>query len=83
MENTHDDTHLIDKQEQNREYAEDVKEEFFEGTSEKKITKEELENIHPGLHHQQWTQISWVFIIIIQKTSLMIQNIFANISGEF
>ena len=53
MENTHDDTHLIDKQEKNREDAEDEKEEFFEGTSENKITKEELENIHPGLHHQQ------------------------------
>ena len=32
-------------------------------------------------HHQQWTQVSWLFIIIIHNTSLTIQNIFANIAA--
>ena len=33
-------------------------------------------------HLQQWTQVSSMLIIIIQKISLMTQNIFSNIEAE-
>ena len=32
--------------------------------------------------HQQWTQVSWLFIITIQKNSLVIQNIFSDIATD-
>ena len=50
MDNTHDYTHLIDIHvEYNRE--DDKEEELFEDTNKNIITEEELENIHPNLHH--------------------------------
>ena len=33
-------------------------------------------------HLQQWTQVSWKLIIIIQKNSLMIQETFVNIVAD-
>ena len=51
MDNTHEDTHLIDTQEPNIEDSEIEKEKFFEDTNEIKISEEELENIHPYFNH--------------------------------
>ena len=51
MNNTHEDTNLIDTQEQNIEDAEAEQEEFFEGKDENMITEEELEHIHPDLKY--------------------------------
>ena len=36
-----------------------------------------------NFHHQQWTQVSWLIIIITQKTSLMIWNLFTGIVAEY
>ena len=86
MENNYEYTHLIDTQEQCVEDTDAEKEELFEDTNDTFHTEEELEHIRPDLnynfHLQQWTQVSWKFIIMIQKLSLMIQNIFANIEAN-
>ena len=45
MENNHEDTHLIDTQEQDMENTDSEQEEFYEDTNYDLITEEELENI--------------------------------------
>ena len=52
----------------------------------KTITKKNCKTFTQTLitifHHQKWTQVSWLFIIMIQKDSLMIQKIFENITYD-
>ena len=52
MENTHEDTYLIDTQEQKREDAEYEQEELFEDTNENTITEEELGKTHLDLNRK-------------------------------
>ena len=49
MENTHEDTYLIDAQEQDMKKNDAEQDKFYEDTNDDLITEEELENIHPGL----------------------------------
>ena len=51
MENTHEDTYLIDAQEQDMKKNDAEQDKFYEDTNDDLITEEELENIHPGLDH--------------------------------
>ena len=51
MENTHEDTHLIDTQEQDMENNEIEQDKLYEDTSDELINKEELKHIHPDLDH--------------------------------
>ena len=59
---------------------------FYDEKNDELITEEELEHIHSDLdnnfHIQQWTQVSWQLIKMIQKTSLINQKILANTAAE-
>ena len=49
MEHTHEDTHLIDTQEQDMENNEFEQDGLYENTNYDLITEEELRHIHPDL----------------------------------
>ena len=51
MEHTHENTHLLDTQEQDMENNEAEKYEFYERKNDELITEEELEHIHLYLDH--------------------------------
>ena len=51
MENTNEDTHLIDTQEKDMENNEFEEVELYKNTNDDLIIEEELEHIHPELNH--------------------------------
>ena len=51
MEHTHENTHLLDTQEQDMENNEAEQYEFYEKKNDELITEEELEHIHLYLDH--------------------------------
>ena len=72
MENTHEDTYLIDTQEQDIENNEVEQEEFHENTNDDLITEEEIKCIHPDLDQKfPSTKSCWNLLSIDSRLNII------------